>query len=212
MSSPSIPKTRQRLIAAAIELFGRKGRDGVSTREIAKMAGVNIAGIAYHFGGKEQLHLACAEHIAKTVQAGVGANLASLNPDLPASERLEKTLAGIAHFMLGTPGNAAIARFVLREQMDPGPAFEVLYADIMEPLHRRLCRLWAEASDTDAEAEETKLKVFGLLSQVLIYRMAEAGAVRRMGWQSIGQAEIARIVANVKETCDSLLACTGFRP
>lgn len=47
--------TRQRIIEASIHLFGLKGFDGTSTREIARMAGVNIASLNYHFRSKQNL-------------------------------------------------------------------------------------------------------------------------------------------------------------
>src|SRR5690606_15865778 len=55
--------TRARLIEAALDSFGRLGFEGASTREIAKAAKANLAAIAYHFGSKEALHVAVAEHI-----------------------------------------------------------------------------------------------------------------------------------------------------
>jgi AcrR family transcriptional regulator len=45
----------QRLIAAAERLFAERGFNGVSVREIAAAAGVNPAGVAYYFRGKEGL-------------------------------------------------------------------------------------------------------------------------------------------------------------
>ena len=43
--------TRLALIRAALTLFGSKGFDGTSTRDIAALANANIGSIAYHFGG-----------------------------------------------------------------------------------------------------------------------------------------------------------------
>src|SRR4051812_37372769 len=56
-------ETRARLIAAALEVFGHKGFDGASTREIADAAGANLAAIVYHFGSKEALYHAVAEDV-----------------------------------------------------------------------------------------------------------------------------------------------------
>ncbi|MDE3176333.1 MAG: TetR family transcriptional regulator, partial [Pseudomonadota bacterium] len=56
--------TRAALLAAALQVFGDKGFEAASTRQIAAAAGVNIAMIAYHFGGKEGLRGACADHVA----------------------------------------------------------------------------------------------------------------------------------------------------
>jgi AcrR family transcriptional regulator len=48
-------EARRKLIDAAERLFSESGFDGVSIREIADAAGVNVALIAYYFGGKAAL-------------------------------------------------------------------------------------------------------------------------------------------------------------
>lgn len=47
--------TKQKIVEASTYLFGVKGYDGTSTREIAKLAGVNIASLNYHFRSKQGL-------------------------------------------------------------------------------------------------------------------------------------------------------------
>ena len=47
--------TRDKILKTAASLFARSGFDGVSVRDIAAEAGVNIGSISYHFGGKENL-------------------------------------------------------------------------------------------------------------------------------------------------------------
>lgn len=47
--------TKKRIIEAAAYLFGIKGFDGTSTREIGRRAGVNIASLNYHFKSKQNL-------------------------------------------------------------------------------------------------------------------------------------------------------------
>ena len=63
-ASPRSDATRAALVAAGLDLFGRRGFEATSTREIAAAAGVNLAAIAYHFGSKDGLRLACADFIA----------------------------------------------------------------------------------------------------------------------------------------------------
>jgi len=48
--------SRDQLLAAATPLFARKGLHGVSVRELAKAAGVNVSMISYYFGGKDGLY------------------------------------------------------------------------------------------------------------------------------------------------------------
>lgn len=75
-------ETRQRILAATRQILGRKGRRGATTREIAELAGVNEATLFRHFGHKEALIEACAEHFCPTVE--MQELLASLSGDLLA--------------------------------------------------------------------------------------------------------------------------------
>jgi TetR/AcrR family transcriptional regulator, regulator of cefoperazone and chloramphenicol sensitivity len=205
--SPRPADSRDRLIASAIELFGRKGREGVSTREIAAAAKVNIAGIAYHFGGKDQLYEACARHIGETIAGNLKKRLAELaEAKIPPAQLMHHMLSALATFLLATPKLASFPRFVLREQMDPSPAFEILYGGVMEPLHKRFCAIWGEAIGADPESDKVKLQVFSLLGQIFFFRMAHAGAMRRMGWTKIGEKEVNAVVVNARRTVDALLA------
>lgn len=50
-------QTSTKIMDAAIPLFAKKGFAGVSVKELAEAAGVNIALISYYFGGKENLYM-----------------------------------------------------------------------------------------------------------------------------------------------------------
>lgn len=56
-------QAKSQLIAAALAQFGEYGLHA-TTRDIAALAGQNIAAITYYFGSKEDLYLACAQWIA----------------------------------------------------------------------------------------------------------------------------------------------------
>ncbi len=53
--------TRQRIIQAAIQLFGKQGYSQTSTRAIAEAAGVNEVTLFRQFGRKKDLLIACIE-------------------------------------------------------------------------------------------------------------------------------------------------------
>jgi AcrR family transcriptional regulator len=208
-----------RLIGAAIELFGRKGFEATSTREIARAAGVNIAGIAYHFGGKQGLYEACASHIAGFVRSRIEQRLGTIDPARPdfrtpdqAVAALREMLSAMIGLLLATPQMASFARFVLREQMDPSPAFDILFEATMEPLHMHICRLWSAATGEPADAEETIARMLGLLGQVFMFRLARAGALRRLGWTDMGERETMVVERMVHGSLDALLAAARRRP
>ena len=73
--------TRERILDAALDLFGERGLTGTTVRDIAARAKVNVAAISYHFGGKDELYRAVAEtvigSIGGRVRGRVGALLAT---------------------------------------------------------------------------------------------------------------------------------------
>ena len=52
----SRPTRKRRLVRAALQVFASKGYEGASTREICRLADVNVAGIHYYFGDKASLY------------------------------------------------------------------------------------------------------------------------------------------------------------
>src|SRR5690606_27757228 len=55
------PDVKMRILLAAKTLFARQGYDATTVRQICDSAGVNIALVSYHFGGKENVFLALFE-------------------------------------------------------------------------------------------------------------------------------------------------------
>jgi AcrR family transcriptional regulator len=47
--------TREQILDAAWDLFAERGFEDVSVRDVTNTAGVNLASVSYHFGGKEGL-------------------------------------------------------------------------------------------------------------------------------------------------------------
>src|SRR5882724_5157426 len=60
---------RDRILAAALEVFAERGFDGARTREIAERAGANLGLIKYYFDGKEQLWKAAVGRAFAELQA-----------------------------------------------------------------------------------------------------------------------------------------------
>lgn len=208
--------TRQALIRAGLDLFGRNGFDATSTREIAQAAKVNSAGIAYHFGGKDGLRQACAEAIIARIQAvllGGGPSVAmAVDPadrDM-AAEQLLSLVDRMVAFLTTALESELIARFVVREMLTPGPAFETIYGGLFEPVHRRVCQVWAAATGMAPEAPATRLAVFAAIGQVVYFRIARPAVTRRMGWDGVGPDEARAIAETVRRSVRaSILACRG---
>ncbi|KQZ93975.1 TetR family transcriptional regulator [Mesorhizobium sp. Root157] len=204
--------TREALIRAALKLFGRQGFEGTSTREIAAAANANIGSIAYHFGGKEGLHAAAADYIVETVQTiaaqalgNVQAPAMDADPEA-ARAQLFATLERMVLFFVVTPEAGDIAQFMLREVSQPTTALDRIYQGVFEPLHRRLCLIWEQATGEPAESERTRLTVFTLIGQVVYFRIGRDVVLKRMGWDGIGDKEADKVLGVMRDNLGAILA------
>ena len=75
------PDTKTTILDAAEALFAEQGYDAASLRELTKRAGVNLAAVNYHFGGKEKLAMAV---LARTI-APINAERSRRLDALPAA-------------------------------------------------------------------------------------------------------------------------------
>lgn len=206
-------QTRIALVQAALGLFGRKGFDGTSTREIAAAARANIGSIAYHFGGKEGLRAACAEHIVEMVNAiaaqAIGPAAGALAGPMDREAARMVLHAVVERFVLtivGNPQAVPFVQFVLRELSHPTSALDRIYDGVFEPNHKRFCMLWEKATGQPADSETTMLTVFTVVGQVMYFRIAREAVKRRMGWTDIGAAEGKSIAATVCANIDAMVA------
>lgn len=210
---PSAEQTRAALIHAALQLFGSKGFDATSTREIAGLAKANIGSIAYHFGNKEGLRLAAADYIVETIQGVAGQALGhyavigvSANTKEEARQQLVVVIERMTQFIVVQPQSAEIVQFLQRELAHPTAALDRIYSGVFEPTHKRLCAIWEVATGEPAESEATRLIIFTLLGQVVYFRIGREAVKRRMGWATMGEDEAAAVAAIVRQNLMAILA------
>lgn len=213
MLTPPLPRpegTRRALIDAGLRLFGQQGFAATSVRQLATEAGANIAAIAYHFGSKDGLRLACAAEFGRRMGAAI---LAASSPDFATAEgaraELHRIVRGMAGFLLGDAGVSEIVPFMLRELAEGGPGIDAVYTGFAEPTHRRLCALWGLATGTDPESDATRLAVFTLIGQLMYFRIGRDIVARRMGWATVDAAGIAQIADRITRNLGAMLDTDG---
>jgi AcrR family transcriptional regulator len=217
--------TRLAMIYAAIEIFGRDGFHAASNRELAKTAGVNLALISYHFGGKEGLYLAVFEYISaqihnklkpviEVIECGLKAltekqqSQISLD-DLHYKQQHKKQCVQLIENllfanieMLSSKETAPWAKLILKEQQEFSPAFEILYRGHIGDFLIILAKLIASVLQISPTDNEAKLSAMQLFGQILILRVGRATVMRYMDWQDISVDEISlvkkQISLNVK--------------
>lgn len=197
--------TRARLLGAGLRLFGTEGYDGVSTRQLAREAGVNIAAIAYHFGGKRALYRAVlGQLVADTdpmiapVAAQSGAQIKAARGDPAQLARLAAGLvAGLAQVFLPADFMRYRAPLLIREYLMPSDDFDILYEGRTGPLHRILTELAAAALGLAPDDSTAAIRAHTIVGQIFIFGIARVVLERRLGWDGYTKERSRLIVDTV---------------
>ncbi|PTN34488.1 CerR family C-terminal domain-containing protein [Desulfonatronum sp. SC1] len=94
MTSKKSIVAKEKLLAAASDVFGKKGFRDATVAEICRRAGANIAAVNYHFGNKEALYRETwRQSFAESIQAHPQDG--GIPPDAPAEQRLRGQITAL---------------------------------------------------------------------------------------------------------------------
>jgi len=157
-------------LVEATRIFAEKGYARASTREICAAAGLNVAAIHYHYGGKEGLYRAV---LLGPIQA-IASQLAGFDDaDLTLAQSLRRLLGAF----VGEDGSAAAGaddgvRLYLREMIEPTPMFAAAVGQHIGPVHNAIARLLARHIGIAEPDEDTHRLVFALVAMAHDYCMS----------------------------------------
>ena len=174
VAARSTPReTRQRVIAAASELFAEHGFHGTTARDIAERAGVNLAAAHYHFGSKETLYLEVLRAQFDAITAALerrGARLAAgAKPGRAELEALLRArIVAMLEVLMGPPPGLH-GTLMLREMCDPSAALPHIVTQFIEPMKRETEEVIARLEPTLSRAAVERC-MFSIVGQVFFYR------------------------------------------
>lgn len=172
-------ETRQKLLAAACEVFARKGFREATLAEICQQAKANTAAASYHFGGKEALYV-------ESWRAAFARSLQVYPPDggvpasAPAAEQLHGRILSIMRRIIDPESHDFdIAH---QEMASPTGLLATPIRESLEPIFRALTALVRELLGETASAQQVRLcqmsiraQCFGPLLHERHRKMALAG-------------------------------------
>ncbi|WP_328523639.1 TetR/AcrR family transcriptional regulator [Kribbella sp. NBC_00359] len=147
---------RARIRDAAIKLFGERGIEGASIRDIAAEAGVSSGLVRHHFGSKEALRDACDQY-ARERMTEIGAELTD-----------QDGVAGLDPAALH-PRVFPLQLYLVRSMMDGSETATALFLDAVDVVEQWSTSYGIEPSDRRAYAAALaaiKLSVFVFRDQV----------------------------------------------
>jgi AcrR family transcriptional regulator len=162
-------ETRERIIRAAGEVFGRHGFDGTTIRQITKRADVNVAAVNYHFRDKAELYLRVLRE-AKGLCAGLATTRFPGGPE----EQLRGFIHGFVSGLLDPTRPLWHRQVITQEMIRPTTALDTIVREMTGPIFHQLRTLIAAVTAT--KLPETKLDMLAasVLGQCLFYMRSQA--------------------------------------
>ena len=204
--------TRRRILETAIEAFAVNGYDGVSTRQLAERAGVNLPAIQYYFGSKEGLYRAAIDHIVRQIEgqmAPVAARIklalaqeTASRPELLAL--LHELLAAFAALVVGGEHLESRRLLFARAEIDRTAALDALHESGMRQVVEPCTALVARLLGGEATDETTMLRTLAILGQVSVF--CNEGARRALGWPDFSAERLRAIEALVRQQTEAIFA------
>jgi len=207
-------ETRARIITAAMRLFGEKGYEGASTRDIAAAAGVNAPALQYYFDSKEGVLRACIEYIAERAWL-------SLSEAVIEAERLIAEGAGdemlieaycdiqtrASEFKFKAADQDDWRLFMARLQagLDPDIGFEAVFKRISMRAFGVAASIVGRLLDRPADDEEVRIRTVALSGQFQVFHVCRRMTLRLLDWDEINAERQALVKTVVRDHTRELL-------
>ncbi|MGO4379356.1 TetR/AcrR family transcriptional regulator [Pseudoduganella sp. RAF53_2] len=162
--------TKQHLLDVAGQVFAERGFADATSKEICARAGVNMAAVNYHFGGRDQLYetvLVEAHHYLLKLED----MQAVMAQTIPAEQKLGMILGGIVRRAMGKHAHWG-AKVVLRELMAPTVHAPVLVHKAIAPKAMVMLGLVSEILGLPPGSPGLQRGLFFLMSPCLALLMA----------------------------------------
>jgi AcrR family transcriptional regulator len=135
---PSADATRDRIVAAAIDLFSERSYDGASTRDIAARADVTQPLVNYHFQSKEELWRAGVDSLFDRLTRTMDERARGLRGVDPATSA--KLL--VREFVVFSARNPELHRIIMQESKADGPRMDYIVDRHVRPIYERTTELF----------------------------------------------------------------------
>jgi AcrR family transcriptional regulator len=128
---PSADPTRERIVAAALDLFSERSFEGATTREIAARAGVTQPLLNYHFQSKNTLWRAAVDSLFEELTDALAARADGLRgvDDLTATRLI------VRDFIFFSAHHPQLHRIITQECKIDGPRMDWLVERHIRPLY-----------------------------------------------------------------------------
>jgi TetR/AcrR family transcriptional regulator len=135
---PSADQTRERIVAAAADLFAERSFDGATTREIAARAGVTQPLLNYHYTSKDSLWREAVDSLFGALTASMAAHLGELGD----VDELTRAKLSVREFVVFSARNPQLHRIITQESKADSARMDYLVEHHVRPLYETTVALF----------------------------------------------------------------------
>jgi AcrR family transcriptional regulator len=205
--------TKERILVAAEKLFSEQGLDGVSVREIAAAAKLDVAMINYHFGSKLGLYRAVfhrrIDQLTEQRLGGLDEVLARYQGERPKLRDIVHALMAPNILLRSNPrlGGVPFARLIVREMTDPNERERGIISEMFDQTAYRYIEAIAQIFPGAPRAEIHWAYHFAI--GTLVHAMASTGRLEYLSRGACSMSDpdiiLARLVPFVESGFEGCL-------
>ena len=189
-------ETHDRLLAAAARLFASRGFKDVTVREICRQARANVAAVNYHFGDKAGLYHEVLGKAIGTMQSTTDA-ARQAGQGAPPEQKLRAYIREFLHRVVGQSGDGWIHQLMMREMVDPTPALDLIFEEVVRPRLAYVSEMVADILGRGADDEEVLRCVLSIQSQC--HAAMPNPMSKRLIWDLTSDARLDELADHIAE-------------
>ena len=177
-------ETVDKILSCALHEFALHSIHGVSTRQIAKKAGVNHACINYYFGGKYEMYVEILRRAVNFFNENYRELLAEIDAYLKSGTTNRKESGGYIKALLAKgretmvlEGSESFQLLIRREESYPTDAFPILFDGVFKPLNETIVAL-IRADNPEISREKALAFSISLLSLNVSQLLCKTGYLK----------------------------------
>jgi AcrR family transcriptional regulator len=194
-TSPS-SDTRHKIIEAAGESFADFGYRHTTIRVVSQHAGVNIAAINYHFGGKKNLYLAILDYWRTKAFEKYPLDLNVVATELP-QERLRTFVRVLLFRILDEGEGSRFARLMAQEFIQPTGSLDVIVEEVMRPLFTFLSATVRQLLNDRSPEQTVVLCCASVVGQVFQFYLGRHVMRRLLNREKLSREEIEAVADHI---------------
>lgn len=203
--------TREKILMIALDMFGEYGFNGVSTRDLSKMADVNISAINYYFNSKEGLYQEVIKYVANFIKDEfqncieiIESCKSKVIDEKLAMDIFSSLLDSISDNILKN-NSPSISMILIREIMKPNIGTDIVYDELVLPFHKTLLKVIKVIIGDNFSDKEITIIMYTILGQIMGFSANKAMIMRVLNTERIDDKTLFLIKQTIKKQSINIL-------